>query len=243
MRSAVNPKSEVIIFDDSDHSYMAGSWQLISVTQFIKQFTPEFDAVAVAAKCAGKGKYAGLAADEILYKWQVEGDRGRREGHNLHRFCECILGGYPVPTPTNTRESKLFGTAVKAIEALQCQFIFMAAEIIIFSTSMGIAGTVDLLMYDPKTNEILILDWKQNKVITPWNTWDNMLDPIDHLHACDTIKYGLQLSIYERILKEYYPGRNFRKAFIHITPNGFYPYAVRRDYQPEIERMLAKCSC
>ncbi|MBK7867502.1 MAG: hypothetical protein IPJ75_11260 [Ignavibacteriales bacterium] len=38
-------------------------------------------------------------------------------------------------------------------------------ELIVFSEELGIAGTVDLLVYNPRTDKYDIYDWKTNKSI------------------------------------------------------------------------------
>ncbi len=246
-KAAMGPSGDIVIYDDISHTYTVhGSGRVLkSVTTVIKDLTPVFDMDAVAQKCTGKGKYISMTPDQIKEAWRIEGIRGRTEGNHLHRFAECCMQRFPLPKPESEREASLFRHAAHAVDQLKKKFIFIAAEMIVFSLRLGLAGTIDLLMYDPSAWDIIIIDWKQNKEIKTDNPWRNMLPPIGHLPDCDIIKYGLQLNLYERILmdEDYFNGEfhGIRKAVIHITEDGFYSYPIRDSYENEM-RMITPCS-
>ena len=96
-------------------------------------------------------------------------------------------------------------------------------------------------MWDPATNEIVLLDWKQNKEIKKSNPWENARSPISHLEACDWNKYQLQLNLYEYISwREGYWTEEItgcRKALIHLAEDHFYSMKVE-DMQDEIYQMV-----
>jgi predicted nucleotidyltransferase len=128
----------------------------------------------------------------------------------------------------------------RAVAGLLSRFIFIGAEVVIFSPGLGFSGMIDLLMYDPATNEILVLDWKQNKEISRENQWQSGLPPIDHLQATDISKYTLQLSTYQYILdrEKYFPSvSGYRRALIHLAPDHFEIIPLEY-YDYEIQQMI-----
>ena len=67
-----------------------------------------------------------------------------------------------------------------------------------------------------------------------------MLPPIDHLPDSDTVKYGLQLALYEKMLVDegFYPEFNgYRKSLIHIRES-FGTVVKVENYQEEIECLM-----
>jgi len=119
---------------------------------------------------------------------------------------------------------------------------FDAAEKIVFSPELGIAGTIDLLLFDQwsKGAEFVIVDWKQNGSLSTSNKWDTAKPPISHLESTDLVKYALQLNLYRFILRYegYFPqATDIRMALIHLTENG--NQLIRIHFVPEIFQLLA----
>lgn len=234
-----------IEFREDDHSYTDNNGMVYtSGTTFIKPFFPEFDAVTVSTECS-KGsnpEYAGRDPKEIQAEWATEGKRGSTEGDNVHLYAETSIQLLPRPKPISERCGLIFIQADKAIDSLLTRYDFVAAEMIVFSPGLCIAGQIDLLMWDPETGEYLILDWKQNKEIKTRNLFKNQygLPPIDHLEGSDISKYSLQLSLYNHILikENYFPkAKGYRRALIHLTPDAAIPYRLE-NYSYEIEGLL-----
>jgi PD-(D/E)XK nuclease superfamily protein len=220
-----NPSGQIIQFEPDKHVYtLKGSNKTIrGVTGFYSQFFPVFETDKVAEKCAGKGKYAGMDVEQIKIAWKEESDRGKTEGTNVHAYAEHKFNPtIPKPEPLSERCERLFVSVDNTVEKLNRWFEFIAAELIVFSVLLDIAGTIDLVMRDKENQDIIILDWKQNKEIKTDNPWQKALPPIAHLDDCDIVKYNIQLAIYEKILKyeQYYDAPNHRLGLIHLLPNG-----------------------
>lgn len=234
-----------ITFRESDHSYIdnLGS-RYVSCTTFFKPFSHEFDAVKVSEKCSlgDNPKYIGRSPEEIREEWFKEGDRGRTEGTNVHEYAEWYMVSKSIlssvvlkPKPISKRSELLFSQARTACKKLLKRFKFIAAEVIVFSPDLKIAGTIDLLMYDPKTNEIIIIDWKATKRISIENIYQNAFSPIEHLQDTDINKYSLQLSLYQYIMikENYFPkAKGYRRALIHLSPEKATPINLEyHDYE------------
>jgi hypothetical protein len=244
---AYHPDGEhVITFRENRHTYTDNHGRrYLSGTGFVGRFFPKFDMEAVSIRCSqgDNPKYAGRTPEDIRAEWKAEAIRGSSEGDNTHAYAESQISGWPVdqvPKPISDRCVLLFSQVDRAVAGLLSRFIFIGAEVVIFSPGLGFSGMIDLLMYDPATNEILVLDWKQNKEISRENQWQSGLPPIDHLQATDISKYTLQLSTYQYILDrgKYFPSvSGYRRALIHLAPDHFEIIPLEY-YDYEIQQMI-----
>jgi ATP-dependent exoDNAse (exonuclease V) beta subunit len=235
-------------FDDSNHSYTVRETGqiLTSVTTLIKQYTPPFDAPLIAQQMIDKKKpkYAGMTVDEIQYQWKEKAELASLEGTELHALCERWPDkGCWGWLPKTYRLLKMGKQVDKLFPKLLERFRLVAAEQIVFSPNMGVAGQVDLIMADDATNKGIIIDWKTNSKITDEEgAFGTMLAPIDHLKNCDVVKYGLQLGLYEKILvdEKYYPEFDgYRKALVHVKES-FGKVVKVGNYAEEIECLIRR---
>jgi ATP-dependent exoDNAse (exonuclease V) beta subunit len=212
-------------FDEQNHIYIVRETGqvLTSVTTLIKRYTPPFDAPVIAQQMIDKKKpkYVGMTVDEIQYQWKEKAALSSMEGTELH----ALLERWPDKgcwgwLPKTYRLLRMGKQVDKLFPKLLYRFKLVAAEKIVFSPNMGIAGQIDLLMADDAAQQGIIIDWKTNDKITDEEgAFGTMLEPIKHLKDCDVVKYGLQLGLYEKILidEKYYPEfKGYRKALVHI---------------------------
>jgi hypothetical protein len=223
-------------FSEKDHRYFVGDQTLLSATQFKGSFFPEFEKERVAKAYAKKH---GLTVEAVLADWEERGRIGRERGTLIHDYAESqfiLPGAVQVPECW----ANLKNAVDIAVARLSERYEFLRAEMIVFSTALGLAGQIDLLMRDSETGDILIWDWKTDKAIEQDNPWRKAYPPIDHLADCNFNEYGIQLNIYERIMKEerhFPPGTKFRRGLIHLTDAGPKWHRIP-DMQGEVERML-----
>jgi hypothetical protein len=245
-KTALHPSGVHIDFYSTPHIYkVRETGQVLeSGTTFIGRFFPKFDARAVAAKCTGRGKYKDQSIEDILAGWAAEGLRGRTEGEHLHYYLECMRKGtFPLPEPQTEREAGLFAHGAVAVMRYEESFQWVGAEVIIAAPDLGLAGMIDDWMFDPASGEHILNDWKQNKEIKTANPWDDCLPPIQHLEACDWVKYCLQLNLYRFIVEREMYGTalsavpRVRMALTHITDRFARPKKVP-DMQAEIRKMI-----
>jgi len=241
---ATNPSGNTIAFDPENHSYKVKETGVLlnGVTTYIGNFFPKFDADKWAPRTARK---RGTTTEAILEEWAAKAKRGRDEGHNVHEYAEVKIAdvfgksnGMPTPEPLSSRCEKLFSAVDQAIAWLKTYYDFVAAELIVFSPRLKLAGTIDLVMINE--NGICLFDWKQNKVIKTYNPYQNALGPLSHLEDHDFNKYSLQLNVYRRIIEEenYYPSvDDISMNLVHITPEGYFPMGVK-PMDKEVSAML-----
>lgn len=233
-------------FDEQDHTYTVRETGqvLISVTTTIKRYTPPFDAPLMAQSMVDKKKpkYAGMTVDEIQYQWKEKAALSSTEGTELHALLERWPEKGRWGWLPKTYRLLMMGKQVdKLFPKLLERFRLVAVEKLVFSPSMGIAGQIDLLMADDAAQQGIIIDWKTNNKITDEEgAFGTMLEPIEHLKNCDTVKYGLQLGLYEKILvdEKYYPEFDgYRKALVHVKES--FGKVVKVDnYNEEIECLM-----
>lgn len=221
-------------FDEKAHKYFVKYQELLSVTKFKGSFFPDFDKEKVARIYAKKHS---LDVGEVLADWEAKGEAGRDRGHLLHKYAE---EAFTLPFSSNVPASlEPMARAIDiAVTQLSKKYTFLAVEKIVFSTALGLAGQIDLLMQD--NHDILIFDWKTDKAIEKENVWRRALPPIGHLDDCNFNEYCIQMAIYERIMREesYFPdGTVYRKGLIHLTEGGPKWYKVP-DMQEEVKRLL-----
>ena len=234
------------VFTEADHSYRIQETGdlLTSVTTVVKRYTPPFDTPAMAQQMVDKKKpkYAGMTIDEIQYQWKEKAALSSMEGTELHALCErWPEKGCWGWHPKTYRLLRMGKQVDKLFPKLLERFRMVAAEQIVFSPSMGIAGQIDRLMADDAAQQGIIIDWKTNDKITDEEgAFGNMLEPIEHLKKCDVVKYGLQLGLYEKILvdEKYYPEfKGYRKALVHVKES-FGKVVKVDDYNEEIECLM-----
>ena len=95
------------------------------------------------------------------------------------------------------------------------------SEVRIYSKELKIAGTIDILAHDKRTDMYEIIDWKTGKSISTTSFNGKMgTHPItSHLMDCKFVHYSMQLSLYRYLLEEYY-GLNISNQLIaHLNEN------------------------
>lgn len=244
---AKHPKGYEIEFFEDTHVYTSmidgEEISYISGTQFLHKFFASFDADgAIAKRCAAK---EGCTVEEIRAKWAKASKDASVLGTRVHECCEDIERGKSEDelrnTPSGPKEERMFKNAVGIAKKLYQRLDIIGVEKIVFSPSLHIAGTIDLLGRSRKDGSYVIVDHKTNKSIDIVDKWNKFaLAPISHLHDTNFTTYSCQLNLYQYMLKHegYVPKDAEFKMFLnHITEAGAELIAVP-DLQTEIREML-----
>ena len=242
---AKHPKGYIVEFFEDSHKYISyidgQKICYISGTQFLHKFFKPFDADGeIAKRCAMK---EGVSIEEIRDRWAKAGKEASTLGTKIHECCEDIeLGRKELRNkPANMKEERMMDHAIKMAKRFYAGFDILGVEKIVFSPSLRIAGTIDLFARSKKDGTYVIIDHKTNKSIDLEDRWNKFaLPPIDHLHDINFVTYGLQLNLYEYLLKRegYIPKDAKFKLFLnHITEDSAKLILIP-DYQMEIRDMF-----
>ena len=84
--------------------------------------------------------------------------------------------------------------------------IQVLSEVILYSTELKIAGTIDILALDKTTGTYEIIDWKTSKRIDTTSFGNKMgtSSVTQDVPDCNFYHYALQLSLYRYLLEEFY---------------------------------------
>lgn len=244
---AKHPQGYEIEFFEDSHKYVSyingQEINYISGTQFLHKYFPPFDPSGeIAKRCAAK---EGVSVDEIKARWAQAGKEATTLGTRVHECCEDIELGKSEDElrnmPQSPKEERMFANAVKMAKRFYSQLDILGVEKIVFSPSLRIAGTIDLLARSRKDGCYLIIDHKSNKSIDLEDKWNKFaLKPIEHLHDTNGTHYSLQLSLYEYLLKHegYVPkDAKFKLVLNHVTEEKA-SLIMLPDLQDEIKDML-----
>lgn len=94
------------------------------------------------------------------------------------------------------------------------------SEVIVFSNELGVAGSMDLLVYDPDKNECSIFDWKTSKKIKKTRGKAAVTNACNGLTDCNFDQYSLQLSMYSYLLNKYHNIPITNHFMVHLTDQG-----------------------
>lgn len=211
-------------FDEAAHKYTYGtnaldSIEFISVTTFVHDFVPAFDANYHASRIAEK---EGVTTEEIQQRWADIAKTACDLGTATHLWIENFYNKKEQPLPENPLVKERVEKFNKIHHEWLKKFEPIAQELRLFSTEWKIAGTMDALFYYPPKKTIYVGDWKTNKVYKhdkhEKGTFNKMLPPFENMWVNEHNSYSVQVSLYRLLLAE--QGIPTEGAFLcHIGPD------------------------
>jgi len=199
-----------IILLEPEHKYKLKSdpdFEFKSVTTLAAEYFEPFDAEAIATNLiANYSKYMGMEVSELIEEW----DAARDYGTKVHNEIELFLKDSVLPEETRSFD------AIDWLKKYQMKSeITIHSEVRIYSKELNLAGTIDILAHDARTNKYEIIDWKTSKAIETVSFNGKMgKHPItSHLMDCKFVTYSMQLSFYRYLLETYY-GLNVTSQYI-----------------------------
>ncbi len=89
----------------------------------------------------------------------------------------------------------------------------------LYDESKELCGQADVLAWDWKTKEIIVMDFKTNKRIVRGNPFNQyMLAPYEKLADTNYIHYSIQLDTYAKMLSNWGLPVSKKKYLIHFSP-------------------------
>ena len=169
-----------------------------SVTTYVEHFFEGFDAQKVATKLINNyPKYADRTVESLIAEWDATAAYGTKVHDEIEKWIKDDI----QPSDKKAINGK------KWIEDYKLKSdIDILSEVIVYSTELSIAGTVDILAKDNTTGSYELIDWKTSKRIdtVSYNYKMGTHETTKNVMDCNFYHYSLQLSLYRYILETYY---------------------------------------
>lgn len=223
-----------VTFREADHIYIVDGTPLDSVTTFVKNCFPEFDAEFHAKR---KAEVLGITKEAVLEMWDKKGKESREQGTAMHKKIESYYLGYEPSTDETFELFKIFANKM-TLKPYRTEWA-------VYDWEQKIAGTIDFVDY--QNGEYIIYDWKRSDKLIAKNGLpiknnqygEKALPPIDNLDDSPYYHYALQLSLYKYILEKNYniTVSKLRLGIFHPSYNK--PYVLEMPYlQNEIDTLF-----
>ena len=209
-----------------------------SVTTYVEYFFEGFDAKKIATKLVRTHpKYSNHTVESLMREWTKTADYGTK----VHNEIEEWFKKNKEPKEIKAQNGRDW------LERYRLRAdIDIYSEVIVYSTELSIAGTVDILARDNTTDEYGIIDWKTSKKIetSSYNNKMGTHTSTKHVMDCNFYHYSLQLSLYRYILETFYGLRIRNQLIAHlkddcvdaiVTPYMKKEIIAMLDYRAEIE--------
>lgn len=223
-----------VTFREADHVYIVDGTPLDSVTTFVKNCFPEFNADFYAKR---KAETLGITKEEVLEMWDKKGRESREQGTEMHKKIEAYYLGKSVSTDETFDLFKIFANKI-TLKPYRTEWA-------VYDWEQKIAGTIDFVDY--QDGEYIIYDWKRSDKLIAKNGLpiknslygEKALPPIDNLDNSPYYHYALQLGLYKYILEKNYGiiVSKLRLGIFHPSYNK--PYVLEMPYlQKEIDTLF-----
>ena len=206
-----------IVLDKDAHEYsLLTQPDLVftSVTTFIDQFFEGFDSEKIATNLVETHpRYADRTVESLIAEWAATGEHGTLVHDEIENWIKN--GIEPIETKAINGKNWLQNYKLKSD-------IDVLSEVILYSTELNIAGTVDILALDKATGLYELIDWKTSKRIdtSSYGNKTGTSSVTQDVPDCNFYHYALQLSLYRYLLEEFY-GINFNNQLIaHLQDDG-----------------------
>ena len=229
MQNKIKEYFKELQFDAQKHSYEVKGKSLTSVSKTIHKYVEKVDFDKIAGFIAKK---RGITKQEVLAEWNAKKIASCSQGTLVHTFGENYFKG---KKPTNGFEEaivKFWDNIPDYIEP----FLF---ELQMFSETLGIAGTSDIILFNRKTGKFIIADYKTNEDLFKNFKGKTLLSPFEDLLDSPYNKYQLQLSMYQ-LLFEQCGFEVESRRIIWLRPNGVYENFKTEDLTQKLLKELTK---
>ncbi len=219
-----------LTFDEESHTYKVGSKSInYSVSGLIKKLTIPFDAQAVSAAMS---RTTGMSQDEILQSWETKSKLACKKGNEAHLFGEL----YPFNRHIKPR-TKQEQAIVKFWNDIPEHIVPVIMELQMYHKEYMFAGTSDILLYNTKTNNYVLGDYKSNADLFKNYKCKKLLSPFNFLLDNPFNKYQIQLSLYQ-ILLEQLNLKVEKRKIVWLRDDGNYLLYDTQDYTKELINIL-----
>lgn len=176
-----------------------------------------------------------MTDQEIVHKWEKNGQVASHKGTEAHYGAECFFNGIPF---------RWWEPDMQVLYDF-CRNHLIPHGIVAFQTEKEIvceeadvAGSLDLIAYDPCADVYHIIDHKRSaKLKMDLRGFGKMKPPFNHLDDCKGASYALQTSIYQFILERDYGLKFGERILLSLHPDQ--PFCTAVPYlKAEVEFLM-----
>jgi ATP-dependent exoDNAse (exonuclease V) beta subunit len=203
-------------FYAKSHVYKLGRKKLRSVTEWISQFYPKFDAKEQAKRSSKNpnSKYYGMKMREILALWKNKTDDGTETHAQIEQFL--ITGA----VPTDPKAQHALTVIDELWQRLELSSASSFPEVRVYSEELGLAGTIDWVVMTE--GGLMLYDWKTNGTL-----------------AFSLDKYKDQLNTYAHIVEREYGQQIIGLRLVHLTDTGAEVIVIERN-EKRIQELIER---
>lgn len=219
----------MLSFDKDTHKYTVDGENCISVTTLIHSWFKPFDQKKALRSLRAKPNplYDGMTDDEIVLKWEKDGNEASRLGNELHEKIENYLKG-------NLGIDYFKDRSITDIEyGYACQFmedhklVTKEIEWRVVYKELKIAGTIDYATQN-KDGTLDLYDWKRSKKISNnFISGYSIVPELSHIPDTSYWHYTIQLNLYKFLVEK--KGYKVRRMYIvcfHPNNLGYQKFQV-----------------
>jgi len=158
-----------------------------------------------------------MSAREIEEAWKHKGMIASHRGTEAHFQAELFFNGLPFRY-WEPEMTILLNFVVHHV--IPAGLVARHTEKEIVCVDADVAGSIDLILYDPKRDIYHIVDHKRSdKLKRDLRGYSKMKWPFTHLDDCKGAAYALQTSIYQYILEREYGMRIGERVLLSLHPD------------------------
>lgn len=222
---------EKLSFKEGGHQYQVDALPIkISVSGLIKKYKYPTDWKKVLKQTAER---QGKTEKEISDSWNEAAAKGCSIGDKAHIFGEFYAIDRSLKAETG------FDRAIQKFwNDLPEYIVPLILEVKMYHKKYMFAGTADILLYNTKTKQIYIGDYKTNKDLFKNYKSQKMQEPFNNLLCCSFNHYQLQLSFYQLLLEQIPGIKVAGRKLIWIKEDGTYLLYNTEDYTEILKQEL-----
>ena len=225
-----------LVFDEKLHKYTYEGKELESVTTWInRKFCKPFNALGAAIgkkKSSNNKGISCLAPNKLVKYWKLNANRAANYGTGAHEFAE-MYDMDPVNTvPEYPKEHAFVAFATAANK----KYRLIETEMRVYNAAFGLAGTIDRIYFNPKTQSYIIADLKTSKEMDKY--YNKMTNELSAYAQSKINIYRAQLSIYSELYQLSTKRTVSELWIVHLKPDATYD-VIKVEHMPEIKTVLA----
>ena len=242
-----------VTFVEKTHSYLVDGQQTNgpSVTRLLKQFKKEFDKDTAAARVA---KRMRTTVEAVLADWALGNLYSTTLGSMLHKYIENFYCNKRIEFEGNFEglgfdEKKRIAENLPKLIGYFQNFYNDNKELLCIKTEIvlgdlddtKVCGMSDLLVYNTKTDQLEILDFKTNKKMEKKSPYGDLFYPFDDMSEGEINEYTIQLNTYKYFVEKYTELKIDKLKIVWFNVvNDNYKIFELADIQPQIKLMFDK---